>query len=215
MVLPESWFDPAPLEMTQQINYQEMVLSPQEALLRLRSIYGEQTQASDLFLKKIEGKLYFAFILQDGSFHLVDASTGEEFFVTEQSAEQLVRIITRDEASQVEITPLIRHDLLYPFGPLPVFRVKFQDSRGALYHVNMSNSDVTRMTSAIWIKAVISSFHTFEPMKLLTQRESVRLFLLVSSAVIAVFVSITGYVLAIQPLLRRRMNIKRVKKSTE
>ena len=73
----------------------------------------------------------------------------------------------------------------------------------------MINSDVTHSTIATRTRAVITSLHTFEPLTLLTQRDSIRKLLLVGSAAIAVFVALTGYILAIQPILRQRAKTKR------
>ncbi len=209
MVLPNEWFDPAPVIQSGPIDYEAMPISPQEAITALKSILGTQIQVSNLSLKKLQGKLYYGINLAGGGFHLIDASTGTEFKVTEKTAEELVRSITGKEGVPLEIEPLLDHDLLYPFGSLPVFRVKFKDQSGDLYYVSMINSDVTHSTIATRTRAVITSLHTFEPLTLLTQRDSIRKLLLVGSAAIAVFVALTGYILAIQPILRQRAKTKR------
>ena len=215
MVLPDEWFDPAPVKPTGQINYKEIGVAPQAAISQLEADLGSQVQVNNLGLKRLQRKLYYWITLEDGSYHLIDAVTGKEFKITEQTAKELIGLLTGVQADSIQIQPLSGHDMLYPFGPLPVFRIRLLTGDGDIYYVSMITGDISHSTFATRVRAVITSLHTFEPIRFVTQRDSIRKLLLVSVASVAVVVALTGYILAVQPGLRRRAKARRSTRTIE
>lgn len=215
MVLPDEWFLAKPAAPTAQIDYRKAGLSPSQAIEKLEQKMGQEVNLTNLGFKKLQGQLFYAISLQNGSYHLIDAITGESFEITPDVAEKLARAVSGDQSSVAVVESLQSHDLLYPFGPLPVYRVAFDAQGSDLFYVSMINGDVSYSTAGTRLRAAITSLHTFEPLKLITARESFRKGALALTAGISVIVALTGYYLAIQPWLRRRIKDNRSRPSKE
>lgn len=215
MVLPDEWFAAKPAALTAQIDYRKAGLSPSQAIEKLEQKMGQAVNITNLGFKRLQGQLFYAISLQNGSYHLIDANTGEKLEITPQVAETLARAIAGNQSSAAVVESLQSHDLLYPFGPLPVYRVAFDAQGSDLFYVSMINGDVSYSTTGTRLRAAITSLHTFEPLKLISARESFRKGSLALTAGISVIVALTGYYLAIQPWLRRRLKDQRSHSSKE
>ena len=121
--------------------------------------------------------------------------------ITPELAEQIARDDFPSRARVLQIERADRHSFDYPWGPLPAYRIVFDDAQATVFYVSTSDGTVQRSDRSSRIRRAITSLHTFEPLKLITKRDAVRRGLLVLLSVVGVGVAGTGYYLA---LPRRR-----------
>jgi hypothetical protein len=205
MVLPSRWFGtPEPEEALVIPKYRNASVSPAQAVVALEKELNLSVDLSEITMRQVLDRVVYEISYPDGGAHLIDATSGELFRITPEVAEQIAR---RNHGGQAQIFSLERlneHNLIYPFGPLPVYQVVFEDDRSAYYYVRVRNGAVERSTGLTRLRNLITSLHTFEPVKLISNRDTLRKGLLVITGLIAVGVGITGYVIFITPILNRR-----------
>lgn len=199
MTLPPGWFEPAEIVSEKHVAYEQAVMSPAEAIAAVGMAEGRSLTADDLSLHKLNGRLLYG-INTSGIFQLVDAETGELVKIDEAMAVALVRDQTDTAVNEAQL--LTRHDFRYPFGTIPVYRVDAEDGSDSFY-VNFWNGRVSQSTPLTRIKAAIVSLHTFEPIKLLVNREGVKNSALILLSIAGIGTALTGYYLAILPYLRK------------
>jgi hypothetical protein len=151
----------------------------------------------------------------NGRVYLLDAATGEIVEITPEVAEALARerLSLAGEGSSppklMEIERLNSHDLMYPFGNLPVYRVQFEGDGSNLYYVSANAGTVSQSNQLTRIRGAITSLHTFEPVRLITDSSAVRKGLLILFSSIGVAAALTGYYLALLPYFSRRTKSKK------
>jgi hypothetical protein len=204
MVLPGQWFNSKPLVSIPGASYKDATISPEEAGLVVEKISGKDVGITGIRFKAILGRIYYVLDLNNGSVIMLDAANGEVFSITQEVAEELARKSIPTVSRLALIEKLDRHDIYYPFGSLPVYRLKFDGDSGNIYYVSVIDGAVSKSTLSTRLRAVISSFHTFEPIIVLFNKHRTRDVLLVFTSMIAILTAITGYYLAILPILRKR-----------
>jgi hypothetical protein len=204
MMLPVEWFEPTAMTTPERIDYSGAMISPAVAVERLEEKLGAPVEVITLELKTIQGRPIYDIIAANVGSKLIDATTGAPFQVTQKVAEQIAREAI---ASQAEIQSTVRikeHNISYPFGPLPVFRIAFSDRPGMYYYVTTQDGVISQSNWLTRVRSAVVSLHTFEPVQLLTDKTGVRQGLLVVTAAVGVLVALTGYYIAILPAMRRR-----------
>lgn len=205
MVLPAHWFGSSEPEEALVIpKYRNASISPAQAVVALESELDQPVDLSQITLKQVLDRVVYEIAYPDGGAHLIDATSGELFRITPEVAEQIARREHGGEGKVFGLERLNEHNLIYPFGPLPVYQVVFENDRSAYYYVRVRNGAVERSTGLTRLRNLITSLHTFEPIKLISTRDTLRKGLLVMTALVAVGVSITGYIIFITPILNRR-----------
>lgn len=210
MMLPARWFAPSVLETTRAPNYRAASLSPAEAASALEASLGESVDVAWAGLKQVKETIVYELYLVDQGVYLVSASSGEIVWITPELAEAIARervAMTGEEGVQAQLSSIERleaHDLLYPFGNLPVYRVQFEGDGSNLYYVSALNGSLSQSNSLARMRAAISSLHTFEPIKLFTDSDTVRKGLLVILSMVGILTSLTGYILFLLPYIRQK-----------
>jgi hypothetical protein len=92
-------------------------------------------------------------------------------------------------------TLIERHDLKYPWGPLPLYRVQLP-GKGRFSHVNAHDGKVTVSDRRSRTYTLIASLHEFIPLKVLLGEGAPHLALWVTS-IIGILVVVSGYVLSL------------------
>lgn len=197
MVLPMQWFGAAVDGVQPAIDYRNITLSPAEAAARLEQHTGTRLDVRRIQLQQIHEHLLYQINAEGHATGYIDALTGGYFEFTPDLAEQITRTAFDIDAPLAESTRLTEHDTSYPFGQLPVFRVRFADGTGSRYFVNESSARVSRSTALSRLRSAIVSLHTFEPVEYFTHSSKLRKNLLVLTGAITMLGAIIGYILAL------------------
>ena len=200
MILPPPF--PAPArQRTPPLDFQEITVSPAEAVGNLGKVLKASPQVISVSLRRIADAVVYEVTVKPGGSHLIDARSGQVFMITPEVAEQIARDGFPSPARVLQIERVDRHSFAYPWGPLPAYRIVFDDDRATVSYISTSDGTVRRSDRWSRIRGAITSLHAFEPLKLITKRDAVRKGLLVLLSVVGVGVAGTGYYLA---LPRRR-----------
>lgn len=209
MILPDRWFGLVTLQSTGALNYSSITVSPAEAIHNLSVNEGKSLDVSWVTLSGIDGMPVYQIFLKDGSSHLINAVSGQLITITSQFAEQIIRDQIPTAGKAIKIEYLKSHDLLYPYGSLPVYRITIDGFHSNLFYVSPQNGVVSQSNELTRIRALISSLHTFEPVKLLSQRDAVRKGLLLLFSLVGIAAASTGYFLAVLPYFSKRSRRKK------
>jgi hypothetical protein len=204
MMLPMAWFEPTPIPTPERIDYSGAMISPAVAVERLEDKLGTPVEVITLELKTIQGRPVYDIIAANVGSKLIDAMTGAPYQVTQKVAEQIARGAVASQAEIQSTVGIKEHNISYPFGPLPVFRIVFADRPGVYYYVTTQDGVISQSNWLTRVRSAVVNLHTFEPLMLLTDKTGVRQGLLVVTAAAGVLVALTGYYIAILPALRRR-----------
>jgi hypothetical protein len=141
--------------------------------------------------------------VQSGDPYCIDARSGQIFTITPERAEQIALNDFGSQAQVRQIERITRHDFVYLWGPLPAYRLAFDDDRATISHVSIRDGTVRRTDRWRRIKMVVGALHTFEPLNLIIEQETiVRRSLLIMLSIVGIMAVGTGYYLA---LPRRRV----------
>jgi uncharacterized iron-regulated membrane protein len=215
MILPDRWFGLMPLQSTGGLEYSSVTVSPAEAIQNLSENEGKSLDVTWVTLSGIDGMPVYQILLKDGSSHLINATSGQVIKITSQFAERIIRDQIPTEGKPTKIEYLENHDLLYPYGSLPVYRITVDGYRSSLFYVSPRNGVISQSNELTRIRALISSLHTFEPVRFLSQIDGVRKGLLLLFSLVGIAAALTGYYLAVLPLFSRRSRRKKLSTSNE
>jgi hypothetical protein len=210
MMLPDRWFGLITLQSKGILDYSSVTVSPAAAIQNLESSEGKSLDVTGVFLSGIDGLPVYQIFLSDGSSHLVNAANGQAVNITSQFAEKLIRDSIPTAGKAIKIAYMENHDLLYPFGTLPIYRITVDGYPSNIFYVSPQNGIVSQSNDLTRIRAIISSLHTFEPVRLLSPRDAVRKGLLVLFSLVGIAAASTGYYLAILPYFSKKVRRKKV-----
>jgi uncharacterized iron-regulated membrane protein len=203
MILPRLSADPEGPPISDVIDMKKVSLSAQEAVTKLTTQLGEVPQVREVSLKRIADNDVYEVLTASHGPHLIDARFGEPFRITAQGAEAIAKRRVAPGAGVLQIELLSRREFTYREGPLPVYRIVFEQDPSVLYYVSVRDGTVSRSDRESRIRSAIASMHTLEPVKLLMEREAFRKGLLLLSSLIGIAAVGTGFYLA-WPSLRRQ-----------
>ena len=195
IILPPPF--PAPgRQRTPPLDFQEITVSPAEAVGNLGKVLKASPQVMSVSLRRVVDAVVYEVVVNPRGSHLIDARSGQVFMITPEVAEQIARDGFPSSARVLQIERVDRHSFAYPWGPLPAYRIEFDDDRATVSYISTSDGTVRRSDRWSRIRGAITSLHTFEPVKLVTKRDAVRKGLLVLLSVVGMGVAGTGYYLA-------------------
>jgi hypothetical protein len=139
---------------------------------------------------------------------MVDARSGAVVTITADLAERLAREEHQAAGRVRGVTLMEQRDAAYMFGPMPAWRVAFDDGSTVSY-VALTDGSVRRSDSASRVRNIIVSTHTFAPMNIVNVGRLARKPLLIITSVIGVIAVMTGYYLS----LPNRWRVRRASKS--
>lgn len=195
MVLPNHWFGAVTRSNQPAANYHNITLSPVQAIASLERHTGTRPDVQHIQLQQIHSYLLYRINAKGQDPVYINSQTGEYFEFTPELAEEITRINFEIDTPLEESIRLTEHDISYPFGQLPIFRVRFTDQKGVSYFVSERNATVYRSSTLSRIRSAINSLHTFQPLKLLTDSEVIKKSLLVFTGTLSLLGAIIGYIL--------------------
>ncbi len=151
-------------------------------------------------LRRLGARTAYEVVLQGGR-AMVDAATGERIVVDSMLVVALARAAwPQGDAGALNAVLLTAHDLRYPWGDLPIWRVEL-GAGGTLAYVSPANGAVALSDRRSRFIQAFVSLHDLYTVRFVTERDGVRVFLLVALSLVLVVVVVTGLWLA---LPRRR-----------
>jgi hypothetical protein len=204
MMTPLEWYEPTPLKSGGAPDYSLALISPAEAVEQLEGDLGSPVDAVALELKTINARPVYDILAANVGSKLVDAISGDVIKITPELAEEIAREAVQSESEVQSNLRIKEHSISYPYGQLPVFRILFYDHPGEVYYVTVQDGKVSQSNWMTRLRFAITSLHTFEPLKLISDNDKIRQVSLIVTAFLSILVAITGYYLAILPMMRRR-----------
>jgi len=203
MVIPPRFYSSISIDQPDFLDFHTANVSPAQAIAILEKNLNRTVNSVNLQTASVLGDPVFVIYLDDGSSYMVNVVSGELIRKSSELAENITRSGIKTEAPVKEIQYLESHDLLYPFGKLPVYRVAFEND-SSMYYVSVMDGSLSQSTQITRIVTAITSFHTFEPIKQFTQRDTTRKGLLILTSIVGIAAALTGYYIALLPSIKRR-----------
>ena len=183
-------------------DYSTTTLSPSQALRKLETIIEEIPQVRNVQLHKILDVIAYQMVLKNGQSYLINAQTGEEITIDASLSIQIAESYGPGN-SQVKSTEfLTNHSSEYPWGPLPVYKVAFNDTGKTIAFVSIANGAITQSHLFQRIRATLESFHDFGPLRHLGTSDRVKKILLVLVSLVGVCAVGTGIFIFVKQLPR-------------
>jgi hypothetical protein len=135
--------------------------------------------------------------LKNGTAHLINAVSGRIFSITPDLAERYVRNTYPAEGGVLKVEQVDRYSYAYQGGSLPVYHVVLDANPSVDFYVSVNDGVVRRSDRWNRLRGLLGSFHTFQPVKLVTSRDELRKGLLVLLSLVAIGAATTGYCLAL------------------
>jgi hypothetical protein len=204
MILPDRWFVDVPENKSVPIDYSTLTVSPAVAVEVATNSIENSPDIWQVNLKVILDTPVYQIIMNDGSWKYVDAQVGEIFKMTPSIAEQIVRVqFGLDEVIALDADRMTAHDISYPFGPLPVYKVAVSAKPDTYYIVQEDGSRIFKSTWLTRARTVVTSLHDFSTLNLILNQDRVRKALLLVISMLAIATAIIGYCLALPRRQRR------------
>lgn len=183
------------------VDYAAYGVSPAQALTAARAARGDSVVPAEVSLTRLrDGMAWFIRIPRQKPV-LVDAATAAVVEITPALAGEIARDGMPGQPPVKSVELVERHSLRYIGGPLPVYRVTFDDPRAMVAYVGAYDGRVTRADRISRIRTVITDMHTFHQLALVSEdAPDAGLWI---AGLVSVATIITGYYLAV-PLRRRR-----------
>lgn len=142
-------------------SYEHLDVSPAEAVSAVDAdSRTPPARVSTVRLRVIGGDVVYRVVTADESVHLVDAGTGRLVEVNRSMALELARS-AYPGGSVTRVERLDRHELSYPYGPLPAYRIVFDDGDGTWAYVSKTSGRVAWSNHLTRIRAGVASLHDF------------------------------------------------------
>jgi hypothetical protein len=206
MRLPAPAGQAAPAAQTAPVDFREATISPAEAINDLEQALGKRVQVDRIALGRIQDTTVYRITTSDDGVRLVDAASGELFEMTQSAAERLAREEFPTSAATVHIDWIDQHDVDYPYGSLPAYRIVFADTWGTVSSVSSTEGSVFRSDRWTRLRQRIVEWHSFQPLTAITRRERLTRLAMIGLGSVGTIVVLTGYYLA---LPRRRSGSNR------
>jgi uncharacterized iron-regulated membrane protein len=196
MVLPKR-FPPPSRQAPAPLDLREITISPAEAVVTLSKVLGSSPEVGQMTLRRLGNSVVYEISAKPGGSHFVDARSGEIFTITPDVAEQIAQGDLHSQARALQIEIINQHALTYPWGPLPAYRVVFDDDRATISYVSTRDGRVWHTDRRSRIRVAMSSLHDFSAFRLIIGRNAVRTGLLLLLSLVGIAVVVTGYYLAL------------------
>lgn len=187
------------------VDYSGTLVTPEDAVRIAAGVTAAEPTppARELRLGQVDGRLVYKAAAEGGDLRLVDARTGEIVTITEERAVRLAQTEFETEAEIVDVRLMEDRDLWYQFGPLPAWRIAFDDSRRSISYVAVTDGSVRRSDRITRVKAAIVSTHDFGTLKMI-RLPGTQMPLLILASIIGLLSVATGYYLSVTMFTRKR-----------
>ena len=189
-------------------------MSPAEALGQVDRALGKAVDVKQISLRAISDLIAYEIETVDQSFYLVDTASGELFEITPVLAEEIARSRYEGFANVVSIDRIDFNSRSYPFGPVPVYRVAFDDVLRTHSYVSITPSfwwnarsgDVRQLNIFGRLRDILGAVHTFDVLKVVIDDGRIVRLLLWATAIATLVAALLGYYLALPKQRRARLN---------
>lgn len=176
------------------VDYAALAITPAAAVRTVEASSG--VPAGNLRLGRLGDRIVYVVSPRDRPPQLVDAASGALVSLTPELAGELARHRLPATVRVTSVTRIERHSLSY-HGPLPAYRVDFDDARGTRAYVNAVTGEVQRNGRFNRFKGLFASLHLFQPLDALPGGSRARKAALWLTSGIVIGISLTGYWLAL------------------
>ncbi len=192
-------------------DFRTVEMSPAEAVGRLAGILGQTPSVSAVKLTQVwDLALVYHITLTDGQIYLIDAATGNQFEMTPDMAAAIAKADYATGSLVARVERLEQHDLGYMDGPLPAYRVVFDERKATYTHIAVYSGELQRTNIMHRAILIISGLHTLETFIVFFHNKDMLINLLVWLATIfSLIAAVVGYYLA----LPRRWHVSPRKQS--
>lgn len=194
-----------------QLDFRSLQIAPADAVSLLEAQLGHTIAVRSLVMRQILGTIAYEIGTEDNESYLIHAVSGKQFAITPERAEQIARAEFLTTAQVTHIERLDFNSIDYPFGPVPVYRVVFDDWQATYSHVSIAphtrwgagTGDVYRTDRWGRIRELLGALHTFDVLRVVTDKGRLITLLLWVAALLTLFAALVGYYLAL-PRRRRQ-----------
>lgn len=178
--------------------FRDATISPAAAFAKVQADIDPGVAINTLNIKKIQNQLYYVFEISTGPPRIIGAGSGDYFMVTPRIAESIVRDRYKITGQLVSNTTLTKHNVLYPWGPLPTSLLQFDgDNAGTDFYVNHQTGDINVGTLLTRAKKAAGAIHGLELMHLVTDIKLIRPAILILMGLIMLVGVIAGLYLTL------------------
>ena len=121
------------------LDFRMATISPSEAIQIVEKISGKTVEVREVHLDEILGKVIYRVYINHGPSHLIDAQTGKEIIIDKQMGEEIAKSRLPNHMEIFHTEYLETHTSEYSNGPLPVYKISFNDTWNTLSIVEKSS----------------------------------------------------------------------------
>lgn len=184
-------------------DFTAITLPPADIIESFVQVRGSDSEILQVVLGPFVGRLVYKVQARRQQPLLFDAYTGDLVDVTPELALAVARDRLRSDVGEARIERLDERIPTYPWGALPAYQMKFDDGRGTIAYVAVSDASIfyTDRTKQLW--HLITNLHTFSPLGFLIGHDiSARIQLV--TAVLCLVLIATGYYMEFSPRSKSR-----------
>lgn len=179
-------------------DFKGITITVPQAIAAAETAAGGNIVTTNVDVRDIEGRLYYLISTAKSGAHLIDAVSGTRLEITEEYATQMAARRAGGGAQPQETLLWKSHTPEYTFGPLPVYRISFDDGAATVVYVSKNTGEVTTSDRKGRIRGFIAGTHTFEFLKPMLLNRSIRALLMFFSFVGLCMSVFGGWILLIQ-----------------
>ncbi len=184
--------------------YTQASVSPAAAVQAAASTSDTEALATAVRLKRFDDGLVYIVTLAEGGNRMIDVATGLPVEITSDMAERLAIAEFGTDAPVAEVRLMTEREAAYAFGPLPAWRVAFDDARSSVSYVALSDGSIRRADRITRLRGAIVGAHTFDFLAVLKLGGAQATLILILTSVISMVAVATGYYLFIDKTVRNR-----------
>jgi hypothetical protein len=142
-------------------SFRDVKVSVPEAIAAADASSGHRLEIADVGFRRVLGRLVYALADADGHVHLIDATNGMRIQINEERARQIGIASVGGQFSARQVSLLQRFDWTYKYGPLPAYRLMFDDPAGSVLYVSAETGEVQFTSRLGRLRSLVSDAHTF------------------------------------------------------
>jgi len=190
MILPPA---STPPKGRQRVEYTRAALSPAQAIELVASRERDSGAVRRVTLVPVLERDYYLLETSSRQSYLLDSETGDPFVIDTGVAERIARQAAGGRADAATVETVNQPVSGYMAGPLPVFRVAFDDSRGTVVFVSPRDGAARYTDRLMRTRFFLAGLHTFDQLRLMPVGKDIRKPLLYLTSLVGFGLVLTGY----------------------
>lgn len=187
-----------------QPDFATVTVSPAELVRTLTAHAGGPVAVRRITLRGLGGRPVYHVEPRNAAPSFWDGVTGRRITINSALAERLVRERVHADVGKARIVRIDKYSMTYPNGPLPAYRVEFENGRGTIAFVGVPNG---RIVFTDWRKRArqfVTGLHEFGPLDVLFQNGRLTRGALLGVGSLTLVIVITGFCLGLLPQSKKR-----------